>query len=649
MRNKAAEMENLFDKINYPSDIRKLPKEKLPQLANEIREFLIDYKSHESAIGHFAAGLGVVELTIAIHYVFDTPKDRLVWDVGHQAYPHKILTGRKNLFHTNRKYKGLAGFPKITESEYDTFGVGHASTSISAALGYACAGTILENDFYSIAVLGDGAMTGGIAFEGLNNAGARQKEKLIVILNDNKMSISPNVGALNNYLTDVMVSTHYRRLKDGIWDVAGTIKPIGQQLQKLVGRIEEGLKGLVSPGSLFEKLGFNYIGPIDGHDVIHLVEVLEHLKKMQGPILLHTLTVKGKGFKFAEDDAVKWHATGDFDPKTGKPIPKAKNGVIFPKYQDVFGEAVTELAAKNRKIVAITAAMLEGTGLKPFAEKFPDRFFDVGIAEQHAVTFSGGLALQGLTPVCAIYSTFLQRAYDQLIHDIALQKIPVVFAMDRSGLVGEDGPTHHGSFDLSYLRLIPNFVIMAPKDQDELRGMLKFATEYKDGPTAVRYPRGSALGMPRIGEFPKIELGKSETLKKGSDVAILAIGSTVSWSLKAAQLLEEENKVSCEVVNLRFAKPLDSEMLLSISKKFDKIITVEENAIIGGVGSAVLEFFMENKIQNILVERLGIPDRFIEHGSPKELQKEIGLTPEQIAEKVKTLLKISLKHKIIFA
>lgn len=642
-------MAKLFDKINYPSDIRKLSKEKLPQLADEVRQFLIDYKSRESATGHFGAGLGVVELTIAIHYVFNTPKDRLVWDVGHQAYPHKILTGRKNEFHTNRKYKGLAGFPKIAESEYDTFGVGHASTSISAALGYACAGTIQDNDFHSIAVLGDGAMTGGIAFEGLNNAGARQKEKLIVILNDNKMSISPNVGALNNYLTDVMVSTPYRRLKDGIWDVAGTIKPIGEQLQKLVGRIEEGLKGLVSPGSLFEKLGFNYIGPIDGHDVIHLVEVLEHLKKMQGPILLHTLTVKGKGFKFAEDDAVKWHAAGDFDPKTGKPIPKAKKGVSFPKYQDVFGEAVTELAEKNEKIVAITAAMLEGTGLKPFAAKFPDRFFDVGIAEQHAVTFSGGLGLQGLTPVCAIYSTFLQRAYDQLIHDIALQKIPVVFAMDRSGLVGEDGPTHHGSFDLSYLRLIPNFVIMAPKDQDELRGMLKFATEYKEGPTALRYPRGAALGMPKAGEFSKIELGKSETLQEGSDVAILAIGSTVAWSLKASELLENESGISCEVVNLRFVKPLDSEMLLKIAKKFDKIITVEENSIQGGVGSAILEFFMDNKIQDVEVERLGIPDRFIDHGSPKELQQEIGLTPKQIAEKVKNLLKISSKDKKIVA
>ncbi|MCC7430028.1 1-deoxy-D-xylulose-5-phosphate synthase [bacterium] len=634
-------MSDFFEKINFPSDLRKMNKEDLPVLAQEVRDFLIDYKSKESGTGHFGAGLGVVELTIAIHYVFDTPKDKLVWDVGHQAYPHKILTGRKNIFNTNRKYGGLAGFPKISESEYDTFGVGHASTSISAGLGFACGMALNGVNNNTIAVIGDGAMTGGIAFEGLNNAGALNK-KLIVVLNDNKMSISPNVGAINNYLTSVMATSTYKRLKDGIWEVAGSIKPIGRQLQKIAGRIEEGLKGLVSPGVLFERLGFNYFGPIDGHDVIHLVDVLEHLKTLEGPILLHTLTVKGKGFKFAEDDAVKWHATGDFDKETGLPLKKSK-GTSYPKYQDVFGETMAELGEKNKKIVAVTAAMLEGTGLAPFADKFPERFFDVGIAEQHAVTFCGSLAIEGLVPVCAIYSSFLQRAFDQLIHDIALQNLNVVFAMDRSGLVGEDGPTHHGSFDLSYLRLIPNFVVLAPKDQDEMRGMLKFATEYKKGPVAIRYPRGNALDLPKAG-FMNIEFGKSEKLREGKNIVIIGVGTTVNWCLEAAAELEKEG-IFCEVINLRFVKPIDREMLLEVAAKFDKMLTVEENTLVGGAGSAILEFYQENKIKHLDIVRLGIPDKFIEHGSPKELYEEIGLTPSNIRAQVRKLLNLPATNK----
>ncbi|MCD6117303.1 1-deoxy-D-xylulose-5-phosphate synthase [bacterium] len=609
---------SLLSNIKFPSDLKKFTVKELEQLAEELREFII--KSVSETGGHLAPSLGVVELTLALHRVFNTPKDKIVWDVGHQAYVHKIITGRKDKFNTLRQYGGISGFPKITESEYDTFGVGHSSTSISAALGMAAARDLQGEDFKIAAIIGDGAMTSGIAFEGLNNAGGMKKD-IIVILNDNKMSISRNVGALSDYFTKVITNPLYNRIKEDVWNLTGKIPRGSKFVRESVQRLQDGIKTMITPGSLFERFGFRYFGPVDGHDLARLIKVLKEIKKLHGPILLHVQTIKGKGYKFAEQDATKFHGLGSFNPQTG--ISKKKKNIT---YTEVFGRTLTELAAKNSKIVGITAAMADGTGMIHMKNRFPDRFFDVGIAEQHAVTFASAMALNGLKPVVAIYSTFLQRAYDQVIHDAALQSSPVVFALDRGGLVGEDGPTHHGSFDLSYLRLIPNMVIMSPKDENELRHMLYTAVNYDKGPVAMRYPRGEGEGVAIDEPFKLIPVGKAEVLKKGKDLAIISIGNMVYLCMHIAELLKKEG-VDAAVVNARFVKPLDRETIVQIISESPAVITVEDNTIVGGLGSAVSEFVAEEKI-NVKLGRFGIPDQFVTQGSVKSLMQEIRLDME---------------------
>jgi len=626
----------LLDQINSPQDIKKLPVEELARLAQEIREKMITVVSRVG--GHLASNLGAVELTLALHYVFDSPEDKIVWDVGHQSYTHKLLTGRKKGFDTLRQYHGLSGFPKMDESEHDHFIVGHASTAISSALGLACARDQKGEDFSVIAVVGDGALTGGLAFEGLNNAGA-QKRKLIVILNDNRMSISKNVGAMSGYLTDLLTDEKYNRLKAEVWELVGRFKR-RDKIRAMVAQVEESVKGFLVPGIIFEKLGFRYFGPLDGHDLPRVIKTLKHLRTLNGPVFLHVLTKKGKGYKYAEEDAPRFHGIGTFDKVTGN----SNSDKGKKKYTDVFGETVVKLAQKDKRIIAITAAMSLGTGLVEFARRFPDRFFDVGIAEQHGTTFSAGLAALGLKPIFAVYSTFLQRAFDQVIHDIALQNLPVILSIDRAGLVGEDGPTHHGCFDLSYLRQVPNFVIMVPKDGNELKDMLFTAVKWNKSPVAIRYPRGTIPDKVKNG-FNLLEMGKWEVLKEGNDLLILACGSMVYPALEAAKDLQNES-INTEVVNSRFIKPLDEEMLTSLLSKFDKIITVEENSLQGGFGSAVLEFAQENGFDNITVKRLGIPDRFIQHGARKTLLSELGLDKERIsqtAEKMLGMKKIPLQ------
>lgn len=622
----------LLSQINSPDDLKKFPIEDLPEITRECRDFVIEVVSKYG--GHFGASLGAADISVALHYVYNTPKDQLVWDVGHQAYVHKILTGRKAHFHTNRQYKGIAGFPKRSESEYDTFGVGHASTSISAAAGMAIARDLKKDDYKIVAVIGDGAMTGGMAFEGLNHIG-HLKTDVLVVLNDNCMSIDPNVGGLKEHLTAITTNSTYNKIRNDFADFLNRIgnNEFGEKARKFVLNMEQGLKAALTPGAFFEALGFRYFGPIDGHDVINLVKVLKELRELPHPKLLHIVTVKGKGFKPAEEDQLKWHAQSTaFDKITGKSLAPPPTTPPPPLYQDVFGNAITELAQNDKRIIGITAAMPSGTSLKILGKALPEQFYDVGIAEQHAVTFAAGLATQGMKPVCAIYSTFLQRAYDQIIHDVALQNLNVVFAMDRGGLAGADGPTHHGAFDLSYLRLIPNMVIMAPMNEQELRDMLYTAIKYDNGPIALRYPRGNATGMPMRKEFKQLEIGKGEVIREGSDIAMLGIGVMTNHALKAAKLLEEQG-ISPLVANMRFVKPLDTELIDTIAERFERIVTIEENTIKGGFGSAVIEYLQEKGYGNKVCV-IGLPDRFIDHGSPAELHKEVGLDPESIAKRV---------------
>ncbi len=620
-----------LDKVNTPLDIRQLSLSELRTLSDDVRAYLIDVVSQTG--GHLGAGLGSVELTVALHYVFNTPHDRLVWDVGHQAYPHKILTGRKERLHTIRQSKGLSGFLKRSESEYDTFGAGHASTAISAALGMVAARECTGENYKVVAVVGDGAMTGGMAYEGMNNAGLMKKD-FIVVLNDNNMSIAPNVWAISNYFTQLISNPSYNRFKSNVYELTGKLDSWGDRIRSVAARVEEGIKVIVTPGMLFEALGFRYFGPINGHNVNRLVRIFQDIKNYSGPILVHVITQKGKGYKPAEADVQRLHGVTPFDKVTGASPKKAEGP---PSYTRVFGKAVVELAKQNPRLVALTAAMPDGTGLDFLQNELPDRFYDVGIAEQHGVTFAAGLATQGCIPVAAIYSTFLQRACDQIIHDVALQHLHVVFALDRAGLVGADGPTHHGVFDLSYLRLIPGMVVMAPKDESELRDMLYTATIYDKGPIAFRYPRGNGVGVPLKQGFDAIPIGKGEIIRSGSDVALLGVGLMVQHAFQAAEILEQEG-IMCEVANMRFVKPLDQELLKDIALRFKAVVTIEDNVITGGFGSAVAEFFASHNITNVRLKIHGVPDEFIEHGTPAELYRETLLDPRGIAQTVKEFL-----------
>ncbi len=621
---------SLLDKINSPFDLKSLEKEELKKLSEEIREFVVDAVSKTG--GHLASSLGVVEATIALHYVFDFRRDRIVWDVGHQAYIHKILTGRKNQFHTLRKFKGLSGFPKITESEYDHFNTGHSSTSISAALGMAISRDLNGEDYQVIAFIGDGSLTAGLAFEGMNQAG-HLKRKMMVILNDNDMSIAPNVGALNGYLNQILSGQFYKRMRDRIETVLKSMGVIGTPMIKMAKGMEETIKRLFVPGMLFEELGFKYVGPVDGHDIDKLISVFEKYKDYNDPVLIHIKTRKGKGYKFAEKKPEFWHGVSPFDKKTGEPYPKQKKA---PTYTSVFGKTMITLAEKNKDIVAITAAMPSGTGLTDFAKKFPDRFFDVGIAEQHAVTMAGGLAIRGKKPFVAIYSTFLQRAYDQIIHDVCLMNLPVVFCMDRGGVVGADGETHHGLYDIAYLRPVPNIVIMAPADENELKNMLYSASKWSF-PVAMRYPRGEAEGVEVEKELREIPVGKSRVLRDGEDAVIFAIGSMVWKAKRVADRLEEEGML-VKVVDARFVKPLDESEILKSAEECGVVITAEEGILNGGFGSAVVELLQDNNIL-IPVLRLGIPDRIVHQGSPDELLDELKLTETHLYYRIKDFVK----------
>ena len=588
----------LLETLDSPADLRLLPQPKLAQLAVELREFLIHSVSTRG--GHFAAGLGTVELTIALHYVFNTPYDRLVWDVGHQAYPHKVLTGRRARLHTIKQDKGLAPFPTRSESDFDTFGVGHSSTSISAALGMAIAAAKRGEDRHAVAIIGDGALTAGMAFEALNHAGTAPAD-LLIILNDNDMSISENVGALSNYLARALSGRMYAHLREGGKKVLRQMPTVWE----LARRSEEHIKGMVLPGTLFEEMGFNYIGPVDGHDVKALVATLKNVKKLKGPQFLHVVTRKGKGYAPAEADPIKWHGPGPFDPASGKIFKEASSG---PTYSQVFGSWLCDMAERDPNIIGITPAMREGSGLVEFSKRFPDRYFDVAIAEQHAVTFAAGLACEGFKPVVAIYSTFLQRAYDQLIHDVALQNLPVVFALDRAGLVGSDGATHQGSYDLAFLRCIPNMVVMTPSDENECRQML-FTGTTLSSPSAVRYPRGTGSGVPVVAEMTALPLGRAQVRREGrSGLAILVFGTLLESARKIAERLD------ATLVNMRFVKPLDAALVESVADRHRAIVTVEENAVMGGAGSAVAEVLAAAGILVPMLQ-LGIPDRFIEHGS----------------------------------
>jgi len=612
----------LIEKIHDPADLRLLAPQQLPQLAEEIREEII--KTVSKTGGHLASSLGVVELTIVLHYVFNTPHDKIIWDVGHQSYAHKILTGRREYFKTLRQHGGMSGFPRREESTYDTFNVGHSSTSISAALGIAQARCLKGEDYKVVAVIGDGSLMAGIALEGLNQAGHLEKD-LIVILNDNEMSISPNVGGLAAYLSRIITGQFYNRFKDEVTAFFKTIPGIGRSVLKVARQSEEFLKGLLVPGLLFEELGFRYVGPISGHRFDHLLENLRNVSKLPGPTLVHVLTSKGKGYKPAEDDPISFHGTGPFETTNGKP---RSEKVTPPTYTKVFADTLIKLAQDDDRIVAITAGMPSGTGLDVFNQKFPKRFFDVGIAEQHAITFAAGMATQGLRPVTAIYSTFLQRGYDQVLHDVCYQKLPVVFVLDRAGIVGEDGATHNGLFDLSYLRSIPNIIIMSPKDENELQHMLKTALSF-DCPVAIRYPRGSGSGMKLDEELASLECGKAEILKRGDDIALFALGATVYPALQAADQLEQEG-VSASVVNCRFVKPLDSDLICDLARKTGRIVTVEENVLAGGFGSAVLEVLQEHDIQCVKVKCLGINDVFVEHGAQNVIRRKYGLDTQGI-------------------
>ncbi len=627
--------------IDSPADLKKLSREKLHQVCDELRQYIIDVVSVHG--GHFGASLGVVELTTALHYVYNTPYDQLVWDVGHQAYGHKILTGRRDNFHSNRKYKGLSGFPKRSESEYDTFGVGHSSTSISAALGMAMAAKYKgEQDRKVVAVIGDGSMTAGMAFEGMNHAGVANADMLI-ILNDNGIGIDPNVGALKEYLTDIATSPTYNKVKDDVWKLLGKL-PVGKNFSRAMAhKLTDGLKGMVSSQSnLFEALKLRYFGPIDGHNVAKLVDTLKDLKNIPGPKILHIITTKGKGYALAEKDQTKWHAPGLFDKITGE-IQKKKFDIPQPpKYQDVFGHTIIELAEKNDKIFGITPAMPSGSSLKYMMEKMPDRAFDVGIAEQHAVTVSAGMATQGLKVFCNIYSSFMQRAYDQVVHDVAIQKLPVIFCLDRAGLVGDDGPTHHGCYDIPYFRCIPNMIISAPMNESELRNLMYTAQlESTTIPFVIRYPRGEGVMPEWKTEMKEIKIGTGRKLKEGKDIAILSFGHPGNFAASAIRELKNDG-LNPGHYDMRFAKPLDETLLHEACRNYEKLVTVEDGTVEGGIGSAILEFMAQHGYKND-VKILGIPDRLVEHGTPKELHRECGYDAQGIADAVREIMKDKVK------
>lgn len=627
----------LLKKIITPADLKKLNPDQLVEVCDELRDYIINAVSVHG--GHFGASLGVVELTVALHYVLDTPKDLLLWDVGHQAYGHKAITGRRDRFHTNRKYKGLSGFPKRSESEYDPFGVGHSSTSISAALGMAVARDLDDSDKQIVAVIGDGAMTAGLAFEAMNNAGALETD-MLVILNDNCMSIDPNVGALKEYLTDITTSKTFNKIRDEVYDLLGHFKKAGEQMRKAASRLEKAVMTAVTPGSLFQSLGFKYYGPVDGHNVVALRRHLEDLKEIPGPKLLHAITIKGKGFAPAEREQTKWHAqSSPFDKITGKSLVSKKTSSEIPKYQHVFGEAVVELAEADDRIVGITPAMPSGSSLWPLMKRFPDRAFDVGIAEQHSITFAAGLAAEGKKPFAAIYSTFLQRAYDQVVHDVAIQKLPVVFCIDRAGLVGADGPTHHGLYDISYLRAVPNMIISSPLNEQELRDMMFTAAHHDEDPWGIRYPRGKATGMKMRKEYKTVEIGKGECISEGEEVAVLSFGPIGNYVMEAAEALAEEG-IHIGQYNMRFAKPLDTDLIKEIASQYRHIITVEDGTRLGGFGSAVAEH-LSDKPWHIPVSIMGVPDQIVEHGTQRELHDEVGIGPDGIAQKVKSILQIA--------
>ncbi len=626
---------SLLDQINDPSELRKLNVDQLPEVCDELRNFIIEEVSTNP--GHFGASLGVVELTVALHYVFKTPYDLLVWDVGHQAYGHKILTGRKDVFHTNRKYKGISGFPKPSESIYDTFGVGHSSTSISAALGMAVAARLKEEkDRKIVAIIGDGAMSGGMAFEGLNNA-AVNKSDLLVILNDNNMSIDPNVGGMSNYLLKISKSHTYNRLKNDIWDGLGKLNGFGPKARRLVQKTESAIKAMfLKQSNLFEGLGFRYFGPVDGHNVVYLTEVLRSLSAIPGPKLLHVVTKKGKGFKQAELNQTEYHAPGKFDKVTGEILDCECAVNKPPKFQNVFGQTMIELAEMNSRIVAITPAMPTGCSLNLMMEKMPTRTFDVGIAEQHAVTFSAGLAIQGMLPFCNIYSTFMQRAYDQIIHDVALQNLQVVFCLDRGGLVGADGATHHGVFDLAYMRSIPNMIVSAPMDELELRNLMFTAQNENHGPFSIRYPRGCGCVIDWHQPMKAIPIGQSRQLSEGTDLAILTIGTVGIQTSRAIKMLQKDG-ISASHYDMRFVKPLDEEVLHLVFRNFKRVITIEDGVLQGGFGSAVLEFMADNQYEAQL-KRIGLPDQFIDQGTPEELFRDHGIDQQGIYKSAKAFV-----------
>ena len=627
---------SLLQNINSPADLKKLSRSQLHQVCDELRHYIIDVVSVHG--GHFAASLGVVELTVALHYIYETPYDQLVWDVGHQAYGHKILTGRRDNFITNRKYKGISGFPKRSESEYDTFGVGHSSTSISAALGMAMAAKYKGENRKSVAVIGDGSMTAGMAFEAMNHAGVADSD-LLVILNDNGIGIDPNVGALKEYLTDITTSPTYNKVRDEVWNLMGKL-PAGKKFSRdMASKLEASLKGMVSKSSnLFESLKFRYFGPIDGHNITKLVDTLQDLKNIPGPKLLHIITTKGKGYELAEKDQTKWHAPGLFDKVTGEIFKKRFDVPQPPKYQDVFGHTIIELAEQNDKILGVTPAMPSGSSLKFMMDKMPKRAFDVGICEQHAVTLSAGLATQGMKVFCNIYSSFMQRAYDQVVHDVAIQKLPVVFCLDRAGLVGEDGPTHHGCYDIAYFRCIPNMIISAPMNEKELRNLMYTAQlDSIKYPFVIRYPRGEGVMPEWKTPFEEIQIGKGRKIKDGRDIAILSFGHPGNFATTAIRELRTEG-IDPAHYDLRFVKPIDEALLHEVFKNYDKIVTVEDGTVVGGFGSAILEF-MSKYNYKAEVKILGIPDQLVEHGSLKELYRESEYDAKAIADVVRVLLK----------
>ncbi len=634
----------LLETIGSPDDMKSLSPEQLRQLSSELRQFIIEVVSNNP--GHFGASLGVVELTVALHHVFNAPYDQIVWDVGHQAYGHKILTGRREVFHTNRKYGGISGFPKPSESEFDAFGVGHSSTSISAALGMAAGNDYREeSDRQVVAVIGDGALSGGIAFEALNNAGHAGKN-LLVILNDNNISIDPSVGAMKDYLLDITASKSYNKVKNDVWNLLGYMNKIAPNARNYAQKIENAIKSiLLKQSNLFESFNFRYFGPVDGHDVLHLTEVLRDMKDIPGPKLLHVITQKGKGFARAEENQTQFHAPGKFNIQTGEIIQKVPEGPQPPLFQDVFGETILELAESNKRIIGITPAMPTGSSLKIMMDKMPDRTYDVGIAEQHAVTFSAGLAVSGMIPFCNIYSSFMQRAYDQVIHDVAIQNLPVIFFLDRAGLVGSDGATHHGAYDLAFFRCIPGMTIASPLNEVEMRNMMYTAQLDPKGPMVIRYPRGRGVTVDWKQPFREIEIGKGQKLKDGSDLAILSLGPIGKEASRAIELLEKED-ISVAHFDMRFLKPLDNKLLKTIFTNFTRIITLEDASIVGGLGSAVIEYMNDNSYKAKVI-RLGIPDRFVEHGTQEELYRECGYDADGITFTARNLVKSKILTRAI--